>query len=95
MDIERLPSSLLNGNFLHCRPVEGCPIVEAPIVQIEDGSTPTFKVAIVCLARRPCSKCELKTIAGSRDDNCQYWKGDSRGEYQIVGPNMDEKSEKG
>jgi len=37
----------------------------------------------------------LKTIAGSRDDNCQYWKGDSRGEYQIVGPNMDEKSEKG
>ena len=95
MKIEILPDSLLNGKFLHCRPVKGGPIVEAQIHPSEGESTPTFKVAIICSARQPCSKCELRISVGSRDDHCQYWKGDSLGGYQIIGPDMDKKSNKG
>lgn len=84
MDIERLTGPLLNGNFLHCRPVEGGPIIGAPIVRFEDGSTPAFRVIIVCPARGPMSKCELRTRVGG-DGRCLYWRGGSRGEYQIIG----------
>ncbi len=95
MDIERIPNSLLNGESLHCRPVDGGPIIKAQIIPFERESTPTFKVAIICPARRPRSKCELRIRAGSENDYCQYYKGDSRGEYQIIGPGMDKKSEGG
>ena len=86
MEIERLPNALLYGKLLHCRPVEDGSIVVAQIIPSEEESTPTFKVAIVCGARRPCSKCELRMSVGSGDDHCRYWKGDSLGAYQIIGP---------
>ena len=95
MEIERLPNSFLNGNFLHCRPVEDGRIVEAQILPSEEESTPTFKVGIICPAREPRSRCRLRIRAGSGDDHCQYWRGDSLGEYQIIGPDMDKKSNKG
>jgi hypothetical protein len=95
MDIERLPTSLLNGSCLHCQPVEGGPIVEAPIVQSEDGSTPTFRVVIVCPVRLPMSKCVIRKKAGIGEGNCLWYKGDSKGEYQIIGPGMDKKSDRG
>ena len=95
MGIERIPNSLLKGEFLHCQPVNGGPIIKAQIIPFEGESTPTFKVAIICPARRPSSKCELRIRAGSVDDYCQYYKGDSRGEYQIVGPGMDKKIRRG
>jgi hypothetical protein len=95
MKIEILPDTLLNGRFLHCQPVEGGPIVKAQILPSDRELTPTFKVAVVCGARRPCSKCELRMNAGSEDDHCQYWKGDSLGGYQIIGPGMDKKSDRG
>ncbi len=93
MEIRRLPSSLLEGKFLHCQPVEDGPIIEAPIVSSEEGSTPVFNVVIVCPVRRPSSNCALRMVAGSQDVKCQYWEGDSCGQYQIVGPKMDRKSE--
>lgn len=95
MEIERLPNSLLNGKFLHCQPVEGGPIVEAQIIPSEGESTPTFKVAIICPARQPCSKCKLRIRADSGDDYCLYWRGDSLGSYQIIGPGMDKKTQGG
>ncbi len=95
MGIERIPDSLLNGEFLHCRPVEGGSIVEAKIIPSLGESTPTFKVAIICPARQYNSKCDLRIRAGSEEDHCQYYKGDSRGEYQIIGPGMDNKSDGG
>lgn len=95
MGLEILPSALLNGRFFHCQPVEGGPIVKAQILQSDTEQTPTFKVAIVCPARRPCSKCEVRINAGSEDNHCVYWKGDSLGEYQILGPGMDKKSNRG
>jgi len=91
MKIERLPDSLLNGKFLHCQPAEGGSVIKAPIIS-SDESTPTFKVAIICPARRPSSKCELMIREGNGDDQCHYYKGDSRSEYQIIGPGMDKKS---
>jgi|GEM_PF-2229636 len=94
MKIERLTRSLLNGKFLHCQPIEGGPIVEAQIFPTEGELTPT-NVVIVCGSRQARSKCELKIRGGSKDDHCWYWKGDSLGEYQIIGPNMDKKSDRG
>ena len=94
MDLERLPDSLLGGKHLHCRPVEDGPIVEAQIFPSE-GELPTARVVIVCGARLPCSKCTLRVESGSEDDHCQYYKGDSLGGYQIIGPEMDKKSDRG
>lgn len=95
MEIERLTDALLNGRFLHCQPIENGPIIEVWVIPTDDDSTPTFKKAIVCPARRTCSECELRIKAGVEDRHCQYYKGDSLGEYQIVGPDMDKKSNKG
>ena len=53
---------------------------------------PHSKKAIVCPARRACSECELRIKAGIEDRHCQYWRGDSRGLYQVIGPDMDKKS---
>lgn len=93
MIIERLPSSLLNGEHLHCRPVKGGPIIEATIVPSDDESTPTFRVAIVCPARRADSKCGLRDRLGIRGPRrCLWYRGDSLGEYQIIGPDADKKS---
>lgn len=93
MNIDRLPDSLLNGTFLHCRPIENGQIVEAQIVPVEEEVT-TFKVALVCLARLPSSKCLLRLGAHGGKGRCLYYKGDSRGSYQIIGPNV-EKSDRG
>jgi len=93
--MERILVSLLNGKFLHCRPIDGGPIIKAQIIPSEVESTSTFKVAIVCPARLPSSKCQLRIDAGSKDNRCLYYKGDSRGEYQIIGPGMDKKSYEG
>jgi hypothetical protein len=90
MGIEVLPESLLNGTLLHCQPIEGGPVVEAQIVASEDGSTPTFKKAIVCPARRSRSQCELRIKAGAEEKRCFYYRGDSLGLYQIIGPGIDE-----
>jgi hypothetical protein len=43
-------------------------------------------VAIMCPARQPSSKCQLRVESGNGDGFCHYYKGDSRGEYQIIGP---------
>jgi len=96
MKIEILPESLLNGEHLYCRPVKGGPIVEAQIVHSEDESTPTFKIAIICPQRQPRSVCGLRDRPGIRGPRrCLWYEGDSHGEYQIIGPNMDMKSEMG
>jgi hypothetical protein len=98
MEIDRLPDSLLNGKFLHCQPVDGRPVVEAQIIPLTPAELElikTFKMAIVCPARRPCSKCESRIGTNGGDDHCQYWRGDSLGSYQILGPNMDKKSDSG
>lgn len=92
MKVEQLPASLLNGEYLHCRPVRGGQIVTARIVPSDIELTPGFKVAIMCPERRPSSKCELRVKTDSQRYKCRYWKGDSRGEYQIIGPGMDKKS---
>ncbi len=82
---ERIPTPLLKGVFLHCRPVEGGPTVKAPIVPSDEETTPAFKVAIVCPARQSRSKCQLRVELGDGDGYCHYDRGDSRGEYQIIG----------
>ena len=89
MKIDRLPPSLLQGKNLHCRPVDGGQIIKAKIFDSED--TPTFKKVIVCPARRSGSKCQLRIKAGDGGGYCHYYRGDSRGDYQIIGPGMDEK----
>ncbi|MFI5240909.1 MAG: hypothetical protein ACHQUA_00560 [Microgenomates group bacterium] len=94
MKIDRLPPSVLNGDFLHCQPVEGGAVVEAPILSSE-GLLPTAKVVIVCAARIPRSKCKLMVEAGINDGFCQYYQGDSLGDYQIIGPGMDKKLDSG
>jgi hypothetical protein len=95
MEIDRLSDSLLNGRFLQCRPVENGPVVEAHVIPSEGDLAPTFKVAIICPERRPSSKCELRSVDCSWNDYCLYYKGDSRGNYQIIGPNMDKKLDGG
>lgn len=96
MKAEILPESLLRGEHLHCRPVKKGPVVETLIIPSEDGSTPTFKVAIVCSQRRPSSYCGLRDRPGIRGPRrCLWWEGDSRGVYQVIGPNMDKKLEDG
>lgn len=96
MKIEIIPESLLNGEYFHCRPVKGGPIVEAPMVHSDDESTPTFKVAIICPQRRPRSKCGLRDRPGVRGPRyCFWYRDDSLGVYQIIGPGMDKKSEEG
>jgi hypothetical protein len=93
MKIERLPASLLNGKYLHCRPIEAGPVVAAPIIPI--GGELTFKVAIVCPARQPGSKCARRDRPGVRGPRrCLWYRGDSLGEYQIIGPDT-EKSDTG
>ncbi|HET7099152.1 MAG TPA: hypothetical protein VFI61_02900 [Patescibacteria group bacterium] len=94
MKIDRLPDSLLNGKFLHCKPVENGLVVEAKILP-SGGELPMARVVIVCPFRMPRSKCELLVNAENNDDHCLYYKGDSRGGYQIIGPNMGEKTEDG
>ena len=94
MGIERIPAELLNGKSLHCQPVEGGPVLEAPIFSSE-GLLPTARFVVVCPARIPGSKCDLRVKAKSDNTFCQYYKGDSMGDYQIIGPGMDKKSESG
>lgn len=94
MEIKRLPASLLNGDFLHCQPVENGPTIEAPIISSE-GLLPTAKVVIVCPVRISGSKCKLRIENENADTYCQYYTGDSMGDYQIIGPGMDMKSERG
>ena len=89
--VERIPKSLLNGEFLHCRPVEGGAVIEASIIPSDGGETPLFKVGIVCPARRPESKCVVRKFIEGGDGFCHYYKGDSLGDYQIIGPRMDKK----
>lgn len=93
MKIERLPNSLLNGKFLHCRPVEHGPIVEGVIIPCE--GYPAFRVLIMCPARKPRSICGLRMGIRKNDNHCLYRKGDSHGEYQIIGPDADLKSDRG
>ncbi len=96
MKIEMLTESLLQGDHFHCRPVKKGPIVEALIIPSEDDSTPTFRTAIICPYRRAKSYCGLRDrpgVPGPR--RCLWYKGDSRGLYQIVGPGMDNKTEEG
>lgn len=94
MKIEILPDSLLKGRSLHCRPVEGGPVVNAQIVRLEDESAPTFKLAIICPQRRPGSVCGLRNRPGVRGSRrCLWHKGDSLGVYQIIGPGMDKKTD--
>jgi hypothetical protein len=96
MNIEIIPESLLHGEHFHCRPIKGGPIVEAPIVRSEDESTPTIKVAIICPQWRPSSKCGLRDKPGVRGPRyCFWYRGDSLGVYQIIGPGMDKKSDEG
>lgn len=90
MKTEVLPGSLLMGQVLRCQPTEDGPVSIAPIITIEPGLTPVKKI-IVCLARRPDSKCVLRMRAGDGDGRCHYWRGDSQGEYQIIGPGMHKK----
>jgi len=90
MNIEKLPNSLLNGKFLHCRPVEDGPIVVAQILP----SQGELSTAIVCGARQPRSECALRIKFKGKDRHCQYYRGDGFG-YQIIGLGMDEKSDRG
>jgi len=90
MNIEILPDSLLNGEFLHCRPVEGGPITEAAIAPLQKEGLSTSKIIIVCGKRQPCSKCTARVNAGVEDTYCQYYKGDGY-RYQIIGRGMDRK----
>lgn len=94
MDIEKLPDSLLKGKFLHCQPVEDGTTVAAPIFPT-NGELPTARVIIVCPARQASSKCGIRMAAGVEDNKCQYFSGDSLGEYQIIGPGMDRKLDTG
>jgi len=97
--MERIPDSLLKGKFFHCRPVHSGSIVKTQLIPFEpfEGETEpsTFKVAIMCPARRPSSKCALRIEANNKDKRCHYYRGDSRGVYQIIGPGMDKKSDRG
>ena len=93
MKIEILPDSLLNGKCLHCKPVVDGPTVEAMIVRSDEKLTPAFIWAILCPQRRPKSKCGLRDRPGVRGPRyCLWFKGDSLGVYQIIGPGMDKKS---
>lgn len=94
MEIDRIPPELLNGKSLHCQPVEDGPILEASIFSSE-GLLPTAKFVIVCPARLPGSKCELRIKSKSDNAACLYYKGDSMGDYQIIGLDMDKKSDTG
>lgn len=89
--MERIPISLLQGKFLHCQPVDNGPTIEAQVIPSDTEVTPMFKVAIVCPARLSRSKCQLRVEARSEGSHCLYYKGDSRGDYQIIGPGMDNK----
>jgi hypothetical protein len=68
--------------------------VKAPIISSE-GKLPMADVVIVCPARKPRSKCELRTKAECEDDHCLYYRGDSLSGYAIIGPGMDKKSYRG
>ncbi len=94
MEILRLDESLLNGKLLHCQPVEGGPVVEARIIPASE-ELPTVKVIIACPARRAGSKCELLIRSKKNHGHCLYYKGDSLGLYQIIGPEMHKKSDIG
>ena len=92
MKIESLPELLLNGPNLHCRPVKNGPVVIAQIIRLEAESTPTFKVEIICPQRRLGGVCGLRDRPGVRGPRrCLWYKGDSHGVYQIIGPGMDKK----
>lgn len=95
MEILRLQESLLKGNFLHCQPVENGPIIEASIDHPSENELPFVKIVIVCPARKASSKCALLSGKGGDSGYCHYYRGDSQGLYQIIGPGMDEKSEAG
>ena len=88
IEIKAIPNSLLRGHSFHCKPVEDGPIVEVNIFPTE--SETVVKVVCVCQARKPCSRCGLRT--NNEDDHCHYWQGDGLpGGYQIIGPGMDKK----
>lgn len=92
MKIEIIPDSLLNGKLLHCRPIRGRSKVEAQIIPSEGESSPSFEKVIICPARQPRSQCGERMKAGLSNAYCHYWRGDSLGVYQIIGPDMDKKS---
>lgn len=94
MNIERLPQSMLQGDFLHCRPMEGGQIVKAPILSTE-GKLAGTQVVIVCPARLSSSKCGIRENTENTDDKCLYYRGDSVSGYQIIGPGMENKSKRG
>jgi hypothetical protein len=79
VQLEKLPKELLNGKFLHCRPTEDAPVVEAHIFEA-GKALPMAEKIIVCPARAPMSICSLT------GDLCHYW----RTTY-IIGPDMDKK----
>lgn len=95
MKIDRLPASLLNGDFLHCQPIKGGEVAAAKIIQSDADQTPTFEKAIVCPARMSLSRCALRVAANNKDKHCLYYRGDSKGVYQIIGPGMDQESDRG
>jgi hypothetical protein len=78
-NIEKLPSSLLQGQFLHCRPIENSKIIEAQIFNAGE-ELPLAERVIVCPLRAPASRCF------ATGELCHYWKT-----RYIIGPNMDNK----
>lgn len=94
MKVDRLPPSVLNGKFLHCQPVENGQIVEAQIIPT-DGQLPTARVVIVCPVRIPGSKCKLRMKTEEGNQFCIWYKGDSLGDYQVIGLGMVNKLEGG
>lgn len=88
MSEERLPLSLLNGSFFHCKPNEDGQVVEASVTFVGD-EMPLVEKAVVCPARQPRSRCGLR-----KGDYCHWYKGDGFG-YMIIGPGMDKKAKTG
>jgi hypothetical protein len=91
MGLRRLPETLLRGQYLHCRPSVGGPVIEARIVP--GGEDALVRVFIVCSERLPCSNCRVRVREGDHSRRCHYWRGDGLGHYRIVGPGMDQKRE--
>lgn len=99
MKIDVLLESLLQGEHFHCKPVKREPMVEAQIISFEledDSIFPAFKKMIVCSQRRSKSYCGLRDRPGFPGPRrCLWYRGDSGGLYQIIGPGMDKKSDRG
>jgi hypothetical protein len=86
--MERLPGSLLKGDFLHCKPVDGGPVVKAQIFPAGD-ELPLVEKVIVCPARVHSSGCKLRG-----GNYCHWYKGDGFG-YMIIAPDSHLRSKRG